>query len=515
MHAHHTKLLIGLLLVTTVGNAEAAPPWCSGLDQPQYTGKVSSALTSKDPRDALPDLVSLTCWPDDEAQKRMKEIDGARARWSAAMMLTEADWADVAAWSMSPQSARNDSDIALDPNKKIAPSALGPLDQFAAITGSYADYTYLADALGPRLTEAGRLAYIRQACLRDNVDASVVEWAACNPDLALLDKKKLANEIRADRTRGGHDKMIVRIQAFFLDGKVKEMTAKWNDAKAKDPAYTKMFDIARKTRSEWDQLWKTEAAALELMLAMDDVRATSSRKLREGCEAKVWPAVKAAISLVEAKRFAGISTDIADSWLAPALGSVANSPRGWLALAAYHTCHHDDKTDALSSTIGYVLQFLPGYRGPRLAAQTAIMNAGLQLDDASAKIDYPSIDHRGRFEGSAERGYYATVAKVTVKGDKATVAFKPKLEKIESCTSRKETNRISMITSSGHVIYESTCTAWKPVVVNAAPPAQAVDARYVDGLKPGMNVVVGSGMVMAGFAPGKNVPSLVAGAPVK
>jgi hypothetical protein len=519
-----TKLIgIGVLLTLATTNADAAPAWCqtAGLERPIHAGTVADALTNKDPRRALPDLVTHTCWPDDEAQKRMKELDGARARWSKAMMLTEADWVDVATWAMGQQSKRNEDEFPLEPDKKYALSTLGPVDQFAAIVrglpnsrNQYSEYTYLTDALGTRLTEAGRLGYLLQACLRpNNYGATVVEWATCTPDLALFDRKKLADELRADRARGGHEKMVVRIQAFFLDDKVKVMTEKWKAAKAKDPAYEKMFEIALKTRKEWDQLWTTERAALDLMLAMDDARETSSRKLREGCEAKVWPAAKAAISAVEAKRFSAISTEnVAESFLAPAMGIVANTPRGWLALAAYQSCADDE----LAATIGSVLAYLPGYRGPRLATNTALRNAGLQLDDASAEIDFPGVHHPWMGNSNTGGGgYFATVAKITVKGDKATVAFKPKLAESETCMSRKQTNKISMITSSGSVIYESVCTSWKTFVVNRAPPTQEVGARYVEGLKPGMNVVIGGGMVMAAFEKGKRVPSFVAGVPVK
>jgi hypothetical protein len=513
--------------VVGVRTAQAAPAWCNtqGVQKPFGNSDVKDAISNTDPRDALPDLVGVTCWPDDEAKSRMREIDAARAKWSKAMDLTEADWADVALWAMEQQSSRSNTDISVDFQKKYAWTTLGPLDQFAAIVrglpnngsgNSYSDYTYLTDALGARLSETGRLGYIIQACLRNNSDATIVEWAICAPDLALLDKKKMADEIRKDSSRKPFDKMIVRIQAFFLDAKVKEMSAEWKKGKDKDPAYAKMFDIAAKTRKEWDAIWKSEAAALDLMLAMDDVRQTSSRKLKEGCVAKTWPAVKAAISKVEAKRFEGFSTDIADSWLAPAIGVVSNSPGGWLALAAYHTCTRDEKDkDSLSSTIGSVLSFLPGYRGPRLAAQAAIMNAGLVLDDSSAKIDYPNIDFRGKFDGMAARGYFATVGKITVKGDQAVVAFKPKFEKQEQCASSKSTNRISMISSSGTIYYESICLKWKGVVVDRSPDPQTVDKRYVEGLKPGMNVIISSPMVMAAFNKGKKSPSIVAGAPVK
>src|SRR5262249_38296325 len=148
-----------------------------GVEKPFGSGDVKSAINGKDPRDALPDLVVTSCWPDDEAKGRMKEIDAARARWSKALDLTEADWADVAVWAVEGAANRNSTDISVDFNKKYAWTTMGPIDQFAAILrglpnngsgNSYSDYTYLADAFGPKLSEAGRLGYILNACLRSN-----------------------------------------------------------------------------------------------------------------------------------------------------------------------------------------------------------------------------------------------------------------------------------------------------------------------------------------------------------
>jgi hypothetical protein len=42
-----------------------------------------------------------------------------------------------------------------------------------------------------------------------------------------------------------------------------------------------MFALAAATRKEWDSRWKTEAVALALMIEMDDVRHTGSRKLSQ------------------------------------------------------------------------------------------------------------------------------------------------------------------------------------------------------------------------------------------
>lgn len=521
------KVVLGVVAIVLGWGAKtavAAPAWCNaeGVTEPR-SSSLRSALSGGEPFGVLPDLVGVTCWPDSDARSRMKEIDAARARWSKALDLTEADWADVAVWASAPQSSRGDWSPRLDHSKKYAWSSMGPIDQFAGIYEGlpqsenwYSKYTYFVDALGPRLTETGRLAYILKACLNKNVGSSVVEWAICMPDLERLDRKKLAAELRKDTTRTGFDRMLVRNQLFSLDARVKAMQPEWNKAKAQDPAYAKMFEIAAATRKEWDQLWKAEEAALDLMRAMDDVRETSSRKLREGCEAKTWPAVQAAIGKVEAKRFEGIAVaHELDSWLAHALGIVANSPQGWLALAAHHLCVGRNDEQPVSNTIGAVLMSLPGYRGPRLASHTAILNAGLELDDASAKIDMPGADHRPRFEGSAARAYIATAAKVQVKGDKATISFHKKFERQQSCAKSKGTNRISRITASGDVIYESVCLKWESYTVDTTRDPHVVDARTAAGLKPGMNAMLGGPIVHAAWVKGKKAPASILGVSLK
>src|SRR5262249_20781305 len=102
-------LLLGVVFIVLSISAReaAAQAWCKadGVSKPFGGGDVKSALTRPDPLDALPDLVVVSCWPDDDAKGRMKEIEAARAKWSQKLDLTEADWNDVAVWAMAQQSS--------------------------------------------------------------------------------------------------------------------------------------------------------------------------------------------------------------------------------------------------------------------------------------------------------------------------------------------------------------------------------------------------------------------------
>ena len=121
---------------------------------------------------------------------------------------------------------------------------------------------------------------------------------------------------------------------------------------------------------------------------------------------------------------------------------------------------------------------LPDYQ---LFAKLEWFNPFGSIKDRPAWEMLRDLEKRGEVGGG--RG---VVAKVEVKGDKAKVTFKKEFEKQEQCTNWKSSNRITQITSSGSVIYESWCTASKSVTVDTSFPPQRVKARYVEGLKPGM-----------------------------
>jgi hypothetical protein len=520
------KMVVGCLLLVAVGRevAIAAPAWCAAEGVNQHEMRYSSVTDAldPDPSDALPAIVASLCWPDAEAKDRVKEIEKARAAWSKKLDLQEADWTDVAQYASTTKSMRQGS-IPVDHEKKQAWTTLSPIEQFSGIENGFpnngngnsiSEYTYLTDALGTKLSETGRLAYIQQACLGYN--RSIAEWAMCEPDLALLDRKKIADEIRKDAKAKGLDRMKIRLYLHGLDTRLAEHAKEVEKARAKEAAYAKMFEMAAATRKEWDGIWKSETALLELALTMDDARQTSSRKSLEGCSEKTWAAWKAVVEKIPAKNFEGFSTGIADSWMSPAAAVITTTVPGYLASTALFNCHRATaEKDPVISTIGSVMGFVPGLRGPRTSTLWALRNANLQLDDASEQIDFPQIRYDQKYKGSEARGYFATVAKIKVDGDKAIVSFTPKFEKQEQCSSARRTNRITQIRPDGSLIYESICTQWKSVTVDRSPDAQTVDVRYTAGVKPGMNVNISTGAIFGAWAKGKKSPSVVAGVTVK
>jgi hypothetical protein len=461
------------------------------------------------------------CWPDDEAKDRIKEIEKARAAWSKQLDLQEPDWSDVAQFASTTKSMRY-GPVAMDHERKMAWSALSPIEQYAGIESGFpnngngnsiSEYTYLTDALGTKLTEAGRLAYIEVSCLDRQ---SVAEWAMCAPDLELLDRKKVADEIRRDPKASGLDRMKIRMHLYELDHRMAAHAKEVAKVKSQDAAYAKMFEVAAATRKDWDGIWKSETALLDLALVMDDARQTASRKATEGCSEKTWAAWKTVVEKMPGKSFEGFSTSIEDSWIAPAMAAVTTTVPGYLAAIALYTCHKGSaETDPVISSIGRVVEYVPGLRGPRTATLWALRNANLQLDDSSSKIDFPQIRYDQKYSGSEARGYYATVAKIKVNGEKAVVSFTPKFENQEQCTTAHRTHRITQIRPDGSLIYETVCTGWKSVTVDKSPEPQTVDVRYTAGVKPGMNVNISTGAVFGAWMKGKKSPSIVAGVTLK
>src|SRR5262249_55589665 len=153
----------------------AEPAWCSGTGGKRVdtSGGVKDAIADDDPRNALKDLVGRICKPDDESKEHMQELEAARQKWSARLDLTEADWADVADYATLGQGERmngqvrvntNGQEIGIGETLKRPWTGFDAIDQFAMLSaeagasGDLAlDFNYLADSLGARLTETGRL----------------------------------------------------------------------------------------------------------------------------------------------------------------------------------------------------------------------------------------------------------------------------------------------------------------------------------------------------------------------
>lgn len=502
-------------------SAEAAPDWCKGAGEERVDFSLDRALKGDDVVWAVHDLVGAMCFPDGQAQKQMSELEAQHKLWSQKLEMNDADWADAAAWAASDQSSRYPSSTLRPVDPKQPWSTMSPVEQYTLLNyeiANHYDGNYIADALGPKLSEAGRLAYLLTICMNSN--AREVQWAMCQPDLDAFDFKKLVAELRADKKASGYARFLIRLAAHqLLPEKLKERGPQIAAARAKDPAYAKMFELSSAARKQWEGLWKTEAALLDLALQMDDARVTNSRRALQGCDDKTWAAWKTAVGGIAAKKFGAVERDeYLMQYHTGLMAVVANDPRGYLAAAAHYTCGAaEEKVDPLIRTVGLTMERWPGHRGPRTSAHTAVLTAGLELDDRAAQIEYPDT-HRGWFaqSGSSSGGGYGKISAVKPRKDLVQVDFAAKIEKQQQCLESKYTKRITQIRSDGSLVYELLCLKWGTVSVDRRSPTQNVKARYAKGLKPGMGVYIIEDAVIAAWdKPGSNVPSMIGGVPVK
>jgi hypothetical protein len=517
----------------------AAPAWCKAYVPPASDLRLEE-LSSPDPVRSLEAYLQATCAPSPQVEANRAQIEASRQAWSKKLFLTEADWADVVAFFAQQGADRYSDRVVLHGYDSVDAadarsrpwSAFDPIDQWAMIASGFGasgdlalDPHYFADALGPKLSELGRAAYVKR-CIGAS-DNQPVTWAMCQGDVARLDFARIAAEVRATSSYAGTDKMRIRLALDQLRGALPGHAAKVKALIAKDPGYAKLFELAASVREDWAARAKADGPLLELVAAMDDARTTNSRKAFAGCEDKTWPAWKAAVGAIPATAFEGLRDDFANGQRFDqlAMGPLLSNPSVYLASVALATCvtasqDAGGRADLLVRLLASGTRRWPGFRGPRTGTETAAMTAGIVLDDRGAKLEYPAVDRQfgGTGEVSLTLGAVGSgvIASLKPAGKTVTVSFKKQMVKQVQCAERKTTNRINQITSGGDIIYNTTCVRNETVVVDKAAPPQQVNPRYLDGVKPGMDVSISEGVVVwARAKPGSASPTMVFGVALK
>jgi hypothetical protein len=532
-----TPCLVSALAFATNVAAANVPAWCSGIGQEPVrpTGTLEMNLANEDPRDAIPSIVARICRPSSDDTEHMDELEAARKKWSARLDLAEADWSDAAEYATLGHADTRGNEVALENRGEERDKALrrpfsvwDSMDQWYWLStpaGASGDLTmdrnYVADALGSKLSEVGRFAYIRW-CLETK---NPVQWAMCEGDIERLDSKKLAAELRQNQDYGGWQKMRVRIAVHALKAALAEHAARVKKLIASDPGYAKIFELAAATRKDWEGRSKADAALLELASAMDDARIANSKRAFAGCEDKTWAAWKAAVTAtVPAKSYEGKHDDRAGGklFLDSATPPLVGNPTAYLASVALVTCMmvgQDDtaKRDLFIRDLGDALSDWPGFRGPRTAVETAILLGGISLDDRDARLEFPHMRRPfggGNFGSSG--GGQGVVAALKPSGGTVTVEFKKQMVKQLQCAQARQTGRITQIRPDGSLIYETVCVKQELVTVDKSDRPQTVSPRYLEGVKPGMYVSITEDVVVGAWAqPDAATPTMVFGVPLR
>ncbi|HTJ43727.1 MAG TPA: hypothetical protein VL463_16590 [Kofleriaceae bacterium] len=526
------KQVLSIVLVlgavaALAGPAHAAagqPAWCNtpGLNARDQPGSFEYWKKPDDTIDWFYDIIGMSCSDDHSNVEHAADIAKNRAELTKVLDLTDADWADAAVWA-SQETIMRTSPSFYAPEKK-AWSKYDGIDQYYWLRAShstYDDLDYFADALDGKLTAIGRMGYLENCVPKAYMDSDVAaRWALCAPDIALFDPNKVKAELHADTTHTGYERTVIRVQLFRMRQALAEQAKAVKDLIAKDEAYGVLFELAASARKDWDAKVVARQPVLDLLLAMDDGVATGSRKAFTGCDDTTWAAWQKAIGALPAKRFEHMrgDPDRLISFSQQALGVVMSDPDSYLAAAALATCHaNSDMGDYLDNELGDPLQYSPGYRGPRSQAHTAMLSAGIVLDDKDARLAFPGVN-RQRFisHHSGEGSGRGPIASAKVDGKKLHLVFKKKKEKQEDCAKSHRTNRVTYIRNDGGLVYEEICDKTVMVDIEVGDDPADVDARYATAIKPGVTAWANGGIVeVVWTSPAASTPIAVFGVAVK
>jgi hypothetical protein len=519
------QLIAASLVWCHLGSASAAVPgWCkdAAFDD-RYDLK---DLSSQDVETVIETFAKATCKPSAEAQASAAQIDAARQAWGKKLGMSDADWADAVAFA----NTNRPGGLELS-TKDLA--AMTALDQYRAIregmpsTGQgtgFDDADYLADMFEPNLTEVGRLGFIER-CI-DYPAASyipAVVFAQCQADIDGLDQAKFAAQLRADTAHPGENKMAIRFKLHGLPARLKAHADKVKKLWASDAAYKKLWEAATRGRAAFAATIGADPALLALATRLDSAQFFQSRKLFDGCERPTEAALFAVITAkVSASMFKDAGRDMPKakgsrddaSSVASRVGpALIDIPELAFVTGPYAECH---KKDATAAFLASLLYYVPGYRGPRRAALTAITREKIALDDLSATIDYPKVGQpfidQLHLTGSAG----GVVKSVKVEGDLLLVALDKLLVKREECVQSHRTNRVSRINSDGSLSYELICDKLGVVTYDDTPADFRIDKKFQAVLKTGVQFSA-VGTAIFALWPNRNakLPTMVLGAPVK
>lgn len=516
------------LALLTPGAAHAGvPTWCkdASFGSDRYDLK---DLSARDPGEVVMTFAKATCAPTPEADASRGEIEKSRQAWSKKLGMTDADWADAVAY------AKVDGRLGkLDYSTKDL-AAFTPLDEYKALTdgfprpngnGPFEDPFYIADALDSHLSEVGRYAFI-DACLRLG-ERSVttipsVTWALCQVDIERFDAAKLSSQLRGDTAHGGEFKMALRLKLLELPERLKTHAAEVQKMFAKDDAYKKVFDLVAKVRTEWAAGPGADTKLVELAQKLDGAWFAQSRKAFDGCEEITTAALRAEISKIPAKAFAGMKDIRDDPFKGFAAGAgplLVKVPAIALAAGPYILCNEKSGT---ADMLAAYLQENPGYRGPRTAGISKVMLEKVVLDDINARLDYPNFGSRPYTRSHGAIGSAGgVIAKMKVTGDVITVDLEKLLIKRNECVQEHRGKRIERITAEGRVDYELICDKMGIVTHDATWGAFKIKKAFAPLLKKGVmfssinSKDEGADVIAIWPSKSAELPSLVLGAPVK
>jgi len=472
--AKRVAVVAGLTLALSQTAFAGEPAWCKGEDfGASHFNYKAGRGDDGDLRTTVRNIVEYSCSKDAELDAKRPELDKLRAEVSKELFMNDADWTDAVAWVKESGFSNTEDSIKIT-EKTLA--SLMPMDQYVATrygftdeggygAGANGDWTYRADALEDVMTETGRLGVLEHCFNSRSVsrdDDSVVAWAICADDIQKFDGNKFATEVRGDGAHEPKQKTMLHIRLGVVMAGLKDAAAERDKLFKKDDAYKKVFAVAQKGREDWRKGVGTNKDLLALVQSMESARWFHSRKQFAGCEEKTQKALSDAASKVPAKLFKNMYDERDDpfhGFATKAAPILADQPEFNLAGTAYALCQPDT---GIGSWLGGMLDMVPGYRGPRTAAFTAVFHQQFELDDTQAKaVPKPDIGSRPYSSKSTASSYGGGLKSFKAgtgdKKGKMVATLEKTMIKQEDCVKEHSSGRISAITSSGTVQYEMIC----------------------------------------------------------
>lgn len=503
-------LVVAALAAPRIARAEV-PAWC-GDNHGSYSDR--QAALDPDAERAVAGIIDGLC-----AKSRYgndapgePELEQARRVWSQRLLMTDADWADAAVWE-------HHADLGRALSTKVL-AKMTAVDQLTLMLDPFppASAPYLADVLEGHLTEAGRLALLI-ACVGEGAKPITAgqagALAVCRGDLDQFDFKKLSDQLHSDTTSSGASRFWARLHGYEMAQRIALVRAATQKLVADDAEYQKVFDTASAARSEWAKTLGTNTELLELALGIDSGVLMKSQRQLEGCEAKTDAALAAAVATIPARAFVGMhdQRDEPERGFVHAVGPLlASTPATNLALIAYVECQ--PKRDNVQGA-GHYLNDVPGFRGPRGAAASALLETAFKFDDPRTSVGfrYGERPYLGMIDRTRSAG---GVVKSVRKTDKGIVVALVKTQIVQDeCVASHDTGRITGI-RDGKVEYQRVCDKTASVTHDTTWDDFELDARYASVLKPGvMFSAAGTDVIAVWPSKTAKTPSWVLGGTVK
>jgi hypothetical protein len=395
-------------------------------------------------------------------------------------------------------------------------SEWSPLQQYKAMGGGSTHYAIpaliMADELGDRLSQAGRLAVI-YGCLgnQDKGVRSAALWAICSADVEVFDVNALDKELQQEGLSERARKSLLEDATRSLK-EAKEIGAAVTAAAKDDPGVAALVDMGKTARDEWSAFASAHADQLADLAKLQDLVHENKNGLAGDCVDKTRPAME---KVVRATKWREQDNPVDPNYfyvnLTPATTDAFIATLAWGACVALtHESGTAIYAAAATTSYGYSQQTFRRYfrRGPR-----TLTYAKLYQEPFKPKFAQRDLSMKGGItapNGNYEDGnamktpHVAVIAKLVKNGDETTIKFAK--DKVMECVDWQSTNKVQSVTPNGDVMYEKKCMRRQAVANEYSDVVTAT--AFTTGLAPGVQLTEQLNFPMVGTKGGKFVTAL-------